>query len=112
MERELERMDRKDDQRAIELGIKDPLADAVEEREHKQKMQHLREKNLELKIENDKLLPIGLLDPNKFNRRMGRTAASGFGHSRKKREEPLIEEDDTKNKGKRAAGKSSYRSAK
>ena len=53
MERELERMERKDDQRAIELGIKDPLADAVEEREHKQKMQHLREKNLELKIEND-----------------------------------------------------------
>ena len=38
--------------------------------------------------------------------------ASGFGHSRKKREEPLIEEDDKKNKGIRAAGKSSYRSAK
>ena len=58
----LESMDKKEERKAIELGFKDPLAEAVEDREHNLKMKMLREKGDELKRENDKLLPIGLID--------------------------------------------------
>ena len=58
----LERMDKKEERKAIQLGIKDPLAEAIEDREHNLKMKMLREKGDELKRENDKLLPIGLID--------------------------------------------------
>ena len=83
IEKELERQDRKHDQKAIQLGIKDPLADALEEREHKAKMDALRERGEELQRENARLLPIGLVDHRDlFNRRMRQTAAAGFGRKR------------------------------
>lgn len=46
-------------------------------------MQQLREKGDELKRENEKLLPIGLVDQNFFKRKMAQTASSGFGRKSK-----------------------------
>lgn len=42
-------------------------------------MKQLRDKGDELKRENEKLLPIGLVDQNFFKRKMAQTASSGFG---------------------------------
>ena len=44
-------------------------------------MQALKERGDELKLENEKLLPIGLVDSHLFNRkmRMAQTAGAGFG---------------------------------
>lgn len=53
------------------------MAEAVEDREHQEKIRALRAQEHELKLENEKLLPIRLIEKGLIKNRATRTA-SGF----------------------------------